>query len=82
MSNLLNLLKSQGSVLTSLDGKTPPSFDGTSQYEKGLATSQLDLDGKKPLAYDRSSKYQESLAKSQLDLDGRTPNKYLDNPPR
>jgi hypothetical protein len=82
MSNLLNLLKSEGSVLTSLDGKTPKSFDGTSQYEKSLATSQLDLDGKTPLQYDRQTIQIAGLEKSQLDLNGVTPEKYLDNLPR
>jgi hypothetical protein len=77
---LLDLLK-KGSVLTDLDGKTPKSYDGVTQYEKGLATSQLDLDGKTPLAYDRLTQYQKSLAASQLDLDGTTPEKYLDNLP-
>jgi hypothetical protein len=65
MSSLLNLLKSKGSVLTNLDGKTPPSFDGTSQYEEGLATSQLDLDGKRPLQYDRQTVQIAGLEKSQ-----------------
>jgi hypothetical protein len=82
MSSLLNLLKSKGSVLTNLDGKTPPSFDGTSQYEEGLATSQLDLDGKRPLQYDRQTVQIAGLEKSQLDLNGVTPEKYLDNLPR
>ena len=82
MSNLLNLLKSKGSVLTDLDGKTPSLFDGNSQYEKGLATSQLDLDGKTPLQYDRQTIQIAGLEKSQLDLNGVSPEKYLDNLPR
>ena len=81
MSSLLNLLKSEGSVLTNLDGKTPKSFDGTSQYEKGLAQSQLDLDGRRPLQYDRQTIQIAGLEKSQLDLNGN-PEKYLDNLPR
>jgi hypothetical protein len=47
---LLDLLK-KGSNLTEYDGKTPTSYNGTSQYQKGLATSQLDLDGKTPEKY-------------------------------
>ena len=79
---LLDKLTKAGSVLTDLDGKTPPKFGGASQYQKGLAASQLDLDGKTPLKYDGVSNYEKSLATSQLDLDGKTPSKYLDNPPR
>lgn len=78
---LLDLLK-KGSNLTEYDGKTPTSYNRTSQYQKGLETSQLDLDGRKPLEYDRLTQYQKGLATSQLDLDGKTPEKYLDNPPR
>lgn len=78
---LLDLLK-KGSQLTQWDGKNPQPFDNATQYQKGLATSQLDLDGKTPVAYDRLTQYQKSLAVSQLDLDGKTPPKYLDNPPR
>ena len=48
---LLDKLQTQGSVLTDLDGKTPIKYDGTSQYEKVLASSQLDLDGKTPIKY-------------------------------
>ena len=79
---LLDKLTTAGSVLTDLDGKTPKSYNGISNYEKDLATSQLDLDGKTPLQYDGVSNYQKSLATSQLDLDGKTPSKYLDNPPK
>jgi hypothetical protein len=79
---LLDKLIKAGSSLTGLDGKTPPKYNGASQYQKDLATSQLDLDGKTPSKYDGVSNYQKSLATSQLDLEGRTPNKYLDNPPR
>jgi hypothetical protein len=71
----------KGSQLTQWDGKTPKSYDGVTQYEKSLATSQLDLDGKTPLSYDRLTQYQKSLATSQLDLDGKTPERYLDNLP-
>ena len=42
---LLDKLQTAGSNLTSFDGKTPAKYDGISQYQKGLATSQLDLDG-------------------------------------
>lgn len=79
---LLDKLQTAGSQLTSFDGSTPTKYNGTSQYQKGLATSNLDLDGKQPLKYDQKSNYITDLAKSQLDLDGRTPNKYLSNPPR
>jgi hypothetical protein len=79
---LLDKLTKAGSVLTNLDGKTPVKYNGASNYQKGLATSQLDLDGNTPLKYDGVSNYQKSLATSQLDLDGNTPSKYLDNPPR
>ena len=41
----------KGSQLTDLDGKTPKKYKGTSQYQKGLAVSQLDLDGKTPVKY-------------------------------
>jgi hypothetical protein len=79
---LLDKLTTAGSVLTDLDGKTPKAYEGISNYEKDLATSQLDLGGKTPLKYDGASNYQKDLATSQLDLDGKTPSKYLDNPPR
>ena len=79
---LLDKLTKAGSELTGLDGKTPPKYDGVSNYQKSLATSQLDLEGKTPPKYDGVSKYQKSLATSQLDLEGKTPSKYLDNPPR
>ena len=79
---LLDKLQTQGSVLTDLDGKTPIKYDGTSQYQKDLAISQLDLDGKTPIKYDGTSQYEKVLASSQLDLDGKTPIKYLDNSPR
>ena len=78
---LLDLLQ-KGSILTNYDGKTPNSYDGVSQYQKGLETSQLDLNGKKPLEYDRLTQYQKGLIVSQLDLDGKTPEKYLDNLPK
>lgn len=81
MSNLLDLLTSKGSTLTGLDGKTPPSFNGASQYETDLAVSQLDLDGKRPLQYDRQTVQIAGLEKSQLDLNGN-PIKYLDNLPK
>jgi hypothetical protein len=79
---LLDKLTKAGSELTGLDGKTPPKYDGVSNYQKSLATSQLDLEGKTPPKYDGISNYQKSLATSQLDLEGKTPSKYLDNPPR
>jgi hypothetical protein len=79
---LLDKLTTKGSVLTDLDGKTPLKYDGASNYQKDLATSQLDLDGKTPLKYDGVSNYEKSLAASQLDLNGKTPVKYSDNLPR
>ena len=79
---LLDKLTKAGSVLTDLDGKTPKSYDGISNYEKDLATSQLDLDGKQPLKYDGVSNYEKVLATSQLDLNGKTPAKYSDNLPK
>ncbi len=79
---LLDKLTKAGSALTGLDGKTPPKYAGVSQYQKGLATSQLDLDGTTPKSYDGVSQYQKDLATSQLDLNGKTPSKYLDNPPK
>ena len=48
---LLDKLTTAGSVLTDLDGKTPKAYDGVSQYQKDLATSQLDLDGQTPPRY-------------------------------
>jgi hypothetical protein len=77
---LLDKLQTQGSVLTDLDGKTPVKYDGASQYQKDLATSQLDLGGKTPVKYDGASQYQKDLATSQLDL--VNPTKYLDNLPK
>jgi hypothetical protein len=77
---LLDKLQTQGSILTDLDGKTPSKYDGASQYQKDLATSQLDLDGKTPVKYDGASQYQKDLAISQLDL--VNPTKYLDNLPK
>jgi hypothetical protein len=79
---LLDKLINAGSALTGLDGKTPPKYNGASNYQKDLATSQLDLDGKTPVGYDKVSNYQKDLATSQLDLDGKTPSKYSDNLPR
>jgi hypothetical protein len=81
---LLDKLTTAGSVLTDLDGKTPKAYGvkGISNYEKDLATSQLDLGGKSPLKYDGVSNYEKVLATSQLDLDGKTPVKYSDNLPR
>ena len=55
---LLDKLTKAGSVLTDLDGKTPSKYDGKSQYQKDLDTSQLDLDGKTPLKYDGVSNSQ------------------------
>jgi len=77
---LLDKLQTAGSILTDLDGKTPVKYDGASQYQKDLATSQLDLGGKTPLKYDGASQYQKGLATSQLDL--VSPTKYLDNLPK
>ena len=79
---LLDKLTKAGSVLTGLDGKTPSKYDGVSQYQKDLATSQLDLEGKTPTKYNGVSNYQKDLATSQLDLEGKTPNKYTDNLPK
>jgi hypothetical protein len=79
--SLLDLLK-QGSQLTAYDGNTPPSFDGATQYSKGLETSQLDLNGVRPQSFNGTSQYEKGLALSQLDLDGKTPEKYIDNLPR
>jgi hypothetical protein len=79
---LLDKLTKAGSSLTGLDGKTPVKYDGASNYQKDLATSQLDLEGKTPTKYNGVSNYQKSLATSQLDLEGKTPNKYTDNLPK
>jgi hypothetical protein len=68
MSSLLDKLQKDGSQLSGLDGKSSPIYTGESQYQKDLATSQLDLDGKTPLSYTGVSKYQENLDKSQLDV--------------
>ena len=48
---LLDKLTKDGSLLTALDGKKPLEYDRLTQYQKGLATSQLDLDGKTPSKY-------------------------------
>jgi len=49
---LLDKLKSQGSNLTDLDGKTPKTGDNvTPLVPKSLVGSQLDLDGKTPNKY-------------------------------
>jgi hypothetical protein len=79
---LLDKLTKAGSSLTGLDGKTPVKYDGASNYQKDLATSQLDLEGKTPTKYNGVSNYQKDLATSQLDLEGKTPNKYTDNLPK
>ena len=84
---LLDKLQTAGSQLTSYDGGTPTKYSGTSQYQKGLAASNLDLDGKQPLVYDRQSNYETDLAISQLDLNGLAPKvngklPYLDNLPK
>jgi hypothetical protein len=78
---LLNLLE-KGSQLTQWDGKTPNSYNGITQYQQGLNSSQLDLNGVKPLEYDRQTIQIAGLTQSQLDLDGKTPEKYLDNLPK
>jgi hypothetical protein len=77
---LLNLLK-KGSLLSANDGATPESYNQSTQYQKGLASSQLDLDGKTPSSYNQITQYEKGLAISQLDLDGKTPTKYTDNLP-
>jgi len=84
---LLIKLQTQGSDLTTLDGKTPASYSGVSNYPQDLAKSQLDLDGLTPVSYNQQSNYTAGLAKSQLDLDGNKPTipgkyPYLDNLPR
>jgi hypothetical protein len=79
--SVLDLLNN-GSQLTAYDGRTPASYDGASQFQKGLEVSQLDLNGRRPISFDGATQYERGLAVSQLDLDGRTPNRYLDNPPR
>ena len=84
---LLDKLQTAGSQLTSYDGKTPVKYNGASQYQKGLATSQLDLDGTQPLVYDKKSNYETDLTISQLDLNGLAPKvtgklPYLDNLPK
>ena len=48
---LLDKLTKAGSVLTDLDGKTPPKYNGISNYQKALDASQFDLDGKTPPKY-------------------------------
>jgi hypothetical protein len=78
---ILDLLK-KGSVLTEYDGKTPSSYEGNSNYVRGLQESQLDLNGKKPLEYDKQTKQIIVEDYSILDLNGKTPSKYLDNLPR
>ena len=79
---LLDKLTKDGSILSGLDGGAPSPYDGASQYEQGLRTSQLDLDGKDPAKYDQVSVYEKGLALSRLDLDGVTPPKYYDNLPK
>lgn len=79
---LLDLLKKQGSILNDLNGKTPTSYNGVSNYQNDLKTSILDLDGKTPTSYTGISNYKTQLQNSILDLDGKTPTKYLDNLPK
>ncbi len=79
---LLNKLTTEGSLLTSLDGKKPLEYNKQTVQIAGLTKSQLDLNGRKPLEYDKQTVQIESLTKSQLDLDGKTPDKYLDNLPK
>jgi len=43
---LLNKLTTEGSLLTSLDGKKPLEYDRQTVQIAGLTKSQLDLDGK------------------------------------
>lgn len=81
-NSLLNKLQTEGSLLTSLDGKKPLEYDKVSNYPEQLSKSQLDLDGKNPVEYNKQTIQIAGLTKSQLDLDGKNPNKYLDNPPR
>ena len=79
---LLDKLTKDGSILSGLDGGAPSPYDGASQYEQGLKTSQLDLDGKDPAKYDQATAYQKGLALSKLDLDGLDPLPYLNNLPK
>lgn len=79
---LLNKLETEGSLLSSLDGKKPLEYDKQTKQIAGLTKSQLDLDGKKPLEYDKQTVQIAGLQKSQLDLDGKNPKKYLDNLPK
>lgn len=81
---LLDKLLTQGSIYTSLDGKTPtPSSLTTPLNPKSLQYSKLDLDGKTPPKYNGVGKLNPlSFIGSKLDLDGKTPPKYLDNKPK
>jgi hypothetical protein len=79
---LLNKLTTEGSLLTSLDGKKPLEYNKQTVQIAGLTKSQLDIDGLKPLEYDRQTVQIAGLTKSQLDLDGKIQKKYLDNLPK
>jgi hypothetical protein len=79
---LLDKLIKDGSSLSDLDGGTPSSYDGASNYKQDLKVSQLDLDGKEPAKYDQLSAYKKDLAISKLDLDGGDPLPYLNNLPK
>ena len=65
---LLDLLKNQGSLLSSFDGKNPQPYDGSSNFKQDLSTSQLDLDGKNPKKYDQTSVLQLRTGASLYDL--------------
>lgn len=82
---LLNKLTNDGSRLTDLDGKNGTKYNGKSNYQKDLSTSQLDLNGKTPSKYSvgivtpglpLSKNAKKGLAVSNLDLDGKRPKFY------
>jgi hypothetical protein len=84
---LLDKLNTAGSTFSDYDGKNPTKYDGSSNYIKDLATSQLDLGGRQPKPYDQMSNYSTDLAISKLDLNGLAPKvagklPYLDNLPK
>jgi len=83
MSNLLDKLTKEGSLLSGLDGKKPLEYDGQTDQISSLKQSTLDLDGKTPLTYSGQTKLITLLSdpKVVLDLNGKKPITYKDTAP-
>lgn len=68
---ILQSFQSKGSILSSLDGKTPSTLN----LKDSKLHNTYSLDGKPNIAGVKQTP-------SVLDLDGKTPKKYIDNLPK